>query len=182
MFTLVENLSDHEDVVSAEGTTAEGEVSNERRSKPGDFTPEWGEDAVLCVGARGSLDDVAAVILAQLLQRRGIGAKSLTANDVLPERLSRLNTAGVRLALLSYMNEDLITHAKYLIRRLRRRAPTIKIMVGFWSLTSGKSAKRKVLDTTRADLVAVSLTDALDQITAVAATEIVETPDDTATA
>jgi len=43
-------------------------------------------------------------------------------------------------------------------------------------------AKRKFLDETRADLVTVSLTDALDQITSVSATQTVKKPDDTATA
>lgn len=182
MFTVIENLSDHEDVVSAERTTAGAGVSSEEFAKPGDFNPEWGEHAILCVGARGSLDDVAAAILAQLLRRRGIGAHSLTSNDMLPDKLSRLDMADVRIAFLSYMNENSITHAKYLIRRLRRRAPEIKVLVGFWSMTSDQLAQRKVLDKTRADLVTVSLTDALHQINSVAATESVTKPDDTATA
>ena len=55
----------------------------------------------------------------------GAGAlepESLTSDDVTPEQLSHLDMAGVRIVVLSYMNEDSITHAKYLIRRLRRRA------------------------------------------------------------
>lgn len=180
MFTVIENLSDHEDVVIAGDLTAGAEVSNKGLSKPGDFSPEWGEHAILCLGARGSLDDVAAAILAQLLRRRGIGARILTSNDMVPEKLSRLDMAGARIAFLSYMNEDSITHAKYLIRRLRRRAPAIKVMVGFWSMTSNQLAQRKVLDETQADLVTVSSADALYQITSVAATEPIERPDDTA--
>ena len=75
MFTLIENLSDHEDVVSAESTAAGALVSDNGHPNPADFSPESEEYAVLCVGARGSLDDVAAAILAQLLRRRGIGAR-----------------------------------------------------------------------------------------------------------
>jgi 3-deoxy-D-manno-octulosonic-acid transferase len=76
--------------------------------------------------------------------------------------------AGVRIAILSYMNEDSTTHAKYMIRRLRRRAPAIKIVVAFWSMTSDQLAQRRVMDETRADLVTVSLTDALNQVTSLA--------------
>jgi hypothetical protein len=162
--------------------SAEAEAASEGLSKPADFSPEWGEHAILCVGARGSLDDVAATILAQLLRRRGIGAHSLTSNDITPENLSRLDMAGVRIAFLSYMNEDSITHAKYLIRRLRRRAPATRIMVGFWSMTSDQLAQRKVVDETRADLVTGSLTDALNQITSLAASESVKKSDETAKA
>ena len=98
----------------------------------------------------------------------------------MPEKLSRLDMAGVRIIFLSYMNEDSIIHAKYLIRRLRRKASTAKIMIGFWSMTSDQLANLKVLDQTRADLVTVSLTDALDQIASATATQTAEKPDDTA--
>ena len=125
----------------------------------------------MCVGARGSLDDVAAAILAQLLRRRGIGAQSLTSDDVTPNKLPQLDMAGVRIIVLSYMNQDSITHAKYLVRRLRRRAAATKIMLGFWSLTSDELAQRKVLDETRADFVTISFKDALEQVTAAAITD-----------
>ena len=78
---------------------------------------------------------------------------------------------GVSVAVLSYMNEDAIPHAKYLIRRLRRRAPAIKVIVGFWSMTPDQLVQRKVMDETRADLVTVSLTDALDQVTSLATSQ-----------
>jgi hypothetical protein len=123
------------------------------------------------VGARGSLDDVAAAILAQLLRRRGIGAESLSSDDVEPDKLPGLDVAGVRMIVLSYMNQDSITHAKYLVRRLRRRAGTTRVMLGFWSITSDELIQRKVLGETRADFVAISLRDALEQITSAATTE-----------
>lgn len=174
MFTVIENLADHEDVVTAQDTKGEAQVLGERLSKSGDLSSEWGEHAIICVGARGSLDDVAAAILAQLLRRRGVGAQTLTSNDVAPENLSRLDMADVRIAFLSYMNDDSITHAKYLIRRLRRRAPAVKVMVGFWSIASEQLANHRVLDETRADLVSASLTDALNQITSAVASESVK--------
>ncbi|MCX7344902.1 MAG: hypothetical protein NTU78_04040, partial [Alphaproteobacteria bacterium] len=107
----------------------------------------------------------AAAILAQLLRRRGIGAQSLTSEDVAPSKLPQLDMAGVRIIVLSYMNQDSTTHAKYLVRRLRRRAAATSIMLGFWSLTSEALIQRKVLDETRADLVTLSLRDAIKQIT-----------------
>jgi predicted PurR-regulated permease PerM len=68
-------------------------------------------------------------------------------------------------ASLTYMNEDSIPHAKYLIRRLRRRAPAIKIIIGLWSIVPDQLARHEVTEETRADLVTVSLTDTLDQVT-----------------
>ena len=99
-----------------------------------------------------------------------------------PETLSRLDMTAVRVAVLSYMNEDSITHAKYLIRRLRRRAPAIKVIVGFWSMTAGQLTEQKVMAETRADLVTSALTDALDQATTLASAQTVATSIDQGTA
>lgn len=165
MFTVIENLSDHEDVVVAEIPASGDGIAVEKRSPMGPVNPVKGEHSVLCAGTRGSLDDVAAAILAQLLKRRGIGAQLLTSNDMAPETLSRLDLGGVSIAVLTYMNEDSIPHAKYLIRRLRRRAPAIKIIMGLWSMAPDQLARHEVTEETRADLVTVSLTDTLDQVT-----------------
>ena len=175
MFTVIENLSDHEDAAPVEG---EADVSVGKRSPALGVTPQGGEGSILCVGARGSLDDVAAAILTQLLRRRGVGARGLTSNDMMPEALSRLDLTGVSIALLSYMNEDSIPHARYLIRRLRRRAPTIKIIAGFWSMSSDQVVQRKVLEETRADIVTVSLVDALDQVMSIVAAGSAEATSD----
>jgi predicted PurR-regulated permease PerM len=166
MFTVIENLSDHEDIAPVESPTVGAAVSEKPTSKLSVNSSEWGDHAIICVGARGSLDDVAAAILAQLLRRRGFGAQSLTSDDVTPNKLQHLDMAGVRIIVLSYMNQDSITHAKYLVRRLRRRAAAATLMLGFWSLTSDELAQRKVLDETRADFVMISLKDALEQLTA----------------
>ncbi len=182
MFTVIENLSDHEDVVPTEGAEAEDQPPGAKRTIPPSVNPQIDDRSILCVGARGSLDDVAAAILAQLLRRRGIGARELTSNDVMPETLSRVDMTGVSIAVLAYMNEDSISHAKYLIRRLRRRAPNIKVIVGFLSMTIDQVAKRRVVDETRADLVTVSLTDAIDQVTTLAISQTDGTPEDGGTA
>ena len=169
MFTLIENLSDHEDVVSAEGVTAETGTPVKSHSMPGQISPDKDEISVICLGARGSLDDVAAAILAQLLTRRGIGARSMISADMAPESLSQLDMTGVSTAVLSYMNDNSVPHAKYLIRRLRRRAPAIRVIVALWSMPSDQLAKQKVMEETRADLVTVSLKDTLDQVASFAA-------------
>jgi predicted PurR-regulated permease PerM len=168
MFTLIENLSDHIDVEPTESTAVEAPKSDIGHPGAGAVNSDWGEHAVLCVGGRGSFDDVAAAILGQLLARRGIGAWSLTSDTVGPENLARLDMAGVRIVILSYVGEDPITHAKYLIRRIRRRTSTTKLMIGLWTMSADLLVQRKALDETRADFVAVSLTDALDRIAAAA--------------
>jgi predicted PurR-regulated permease PerM len=166
MLTVIENLADHQDVIPASQTTESNDTPSDAASTSGDISAARSDKVILCVGARGNLDDVAASILAQLLQRRGIDARNASSTDVAPENLAGLDMAGVTSAFLCYMNEDSTAHARYLIRRLRRRVRGIKVLVGFWSMTPEASTHRKVLDGTRADMLAISLLESLDQITA----------------
>jgi hypothetical protein len=170
MFTLIENFSDHDDAKNVDNSETESAHSGNVLPKHRHVSSGWPENAVLCVGARGSLDDVTAAILVQLLQRRGIRAQMLTSDEVAPATLGRADITGVRLIVVSYMNEDSVTHAKYLIRRLRRRAPTAKVMIAFWSMTADQLAKSKIVEATQADFATVSLTDAVGQITTAAVT------------
>ena len=82
---VIDDLSDHDDASSPvleEGAT-------EVRALPSVLSPEelapgWRETAVLCVAGRGSLDEAAAAMLAQLLEKRGIGARVAPFEEVNP--------------------------------------------------------------------------------------------------
>jgi hypothetical protein len=83
---------------------------------------------VLCVAGRGSLDEAAAAILAQLLEKHGIGARVVPSEAVSVANLPRLDVTGVQMACLSYLEPSSFTNARYLVRRLRRRLPQAKIV------------------------------------------------------
>jgi hypothetical protein len=110
------------------------------------------------------VDDAAAAILAQLLERRGIGARVLSWVDASPANLARVEIEGIQMVCLIYLNENSIAHARYLVRRLRRRMPAIPMLVAFLSLPADQSAE--TIKATKADVVSTSLVDALDQISA----------------
>ncbi len=161
MLTLIDNLSGYEDVAAANPpeNVANGtgvDLGNTGRACP--------ERVVLCVGARGNLDDVAATILAAVLERRGLKVRVLSFEDVRPARLSGVDTTDARIACLCYMNENSIAHARYLIRRLRRKSPTIPIMVGLWTMASDKSMQHDALAKTGADMMSSSLVDTIEKL------------------
>ena len=66
--------------------------------------------------------------------------------------------------VLSYMNADSLAHARFLVRRLRRRSPDAAIIVGFWTFTPEHMARRDPIAATGADRVATSLRDAVNDI------------------
>jgi hypothetical protein len=166
--TLIDNLSEIEDKPSAVAETAGPEATAQIKPLLKGLLSSGQERQVLCVGARGNLDDVAASILAQLVERRGIGARVLSWVDAgaSPADLARVDIEGIEMVCLLYLNENSIAHARYLIRRLRHRMPEISILVAFLSLPADPSAQVSARKATKAELISTSLVDTLDQISA----------------
>jgi hypothetical protein len=87
----------------------------------------------MCLAGRGPLDEAASLMLAQLLQKHGIGATVLPHTAGSRAAIGALDGSGVAMVCLSYL--ELIgspSHLRYLVRRLRLRLPGVPILVGFW--------------------------------------------------
>ncbi|GJE42640.1 hypothetical protein AEGHOMDF_1812 [Methylobacterium soli] len=147
--SLVEDFDDHEDVEptrevkevnpNATPTLAErAHPKNEAvpgQAPPRDALPEtWqGEAPVLCVAGRGPLDEASSAMLAQLLRKHGLGARVIPYGEVSRDRVRSLDMTGVAMVCISYLD---ITgnpaHLRYLLERLRKKAPSVKLLVGLW--------------------------------------------------
>jgi hypothetical protein len=64
------------------------------------------------------------------------------------------------------MNADSLAHARFLLRRLRRRVPRATIILGLWTYTPENMARRDPIEATGADRVVTSIKDALGAIIA----------------
>jgi predicted PurR-regulated permease PerM len=98
------------------------------------IAPAWrSPSAVLCVAGRGPLDEAAAAMLVQLLQKHQIGARPMPYEAVSRAQIGRLDTSGVAMICVSYLE---ITgnpaHLRYLLERLKHRLPRAPILVGLW--------------------------------------------------
>jgi hypothetical protein len=100
-------------------------------------------------------------MLTQLLGRRGVSARELASDALQSAKLRELSVGDVAGVVLSYMNADSMAHARLLVRRLRRRFPEARIVVGFWTLTSEDRARRDPTEATGADRVVTSLTEGM---------------------
>ncbi len=159
---VIDDLSDHSD----ESATSPGAPEGERPPAvltPEELAPSWRETPVLCIAGRGSLDEAAAAMLAQLLENRGIGTRVVSSDAVSVANLTRLDVAGVQMAFLSYLEPGSFTNPRYLVRRLRRRLPRAMIVAGLWTLTAQEAVDRDALAATRADCVVTSLRQAVDE-------------------
>jgi predicted PurR-regulated permease PerM len=166
---IIYNLSDYKDVPPTVAKEGEGVVASLAPIlSPSDLAPNWRGHAVLCVAGRGSLDEASAAMLAQLLLMHGVGARVVPHASVLAANLDQLDATGARIAVICYLEPGTFANARYLVRRLRRRLPTVKIIAGFWTLSAEQLEQRNALKETGADLAVTLLQKAIEQVVAAA--------------
>ncbi|MBV8589534.1 MAG: AI-2E family transporter [Acetobacteraceae bacterium] len=148
---LVENLSEDE----GEGSTAVPAAP-----------PKTGASGVVCVAGRNDLDEAAALLLAHLLNRE----RRLNTGPPLPPDTLSSDAAhfpllkGASVACLSLISTSSPARARYLVRRIRRRAPGASVIVCFWGWAGGENPPDEISAATSADAVAFSLREAIANI------------------
>jgi hypothetical protein len=72
-------------------------------------------------------------MLAQLLRKHGLGARVVGYEAVSRERIRDLDLTGVAMVCISYLDiSGNPAHLRYLLERLKRRAPDMPVLVGLW--------------------------------------------------
>ncbi len=98
-----------------------------------DLAAEFTEPgSVLCIGARGPLDDAAALLLSQLLTKHGFGTATGSYEVLLNAHARDESFAKARLVALSCLDGNSTAYLRFIMRRLRRRTPTATILVCSW--------------------------------------------------
>jgi predicted PurR-regulated permease PerM len=127
-----------------------------------DLPLEWqGEHPVLCVAGRSLIDQAAAIMLGQLSTAHGLAARVEPAEALSTANVFRLETTGVAIVCLVYMDASGPAHMRYSVRRLRRKIPKATIILGCWMKDMDPEALEKLRDGAKADLAAASLGEAL---------------------
>jgi predicted PurR-regulated permease PerM/GAF domain-containing protein len=121
---------------------------------------------VLCLAGRTELDRAAAEMMAQVLEERDIGTRVLPPIAVSQGALGQLDLQGVDVVCLSYLHSQPQVYARYICRRLRRRAPHVKLVVCCWNLAPGIGQSEDLKKQMAADRVFASLEACVDQVNA----------------
>ncbi len=145
---LVLELDTHDDVDPAPGHVDPGVAGADRPDRRvvvepapdphidegAPLAPGWlGNTPVLCVAGRGELDEAAALMMAQLISKHGLGARVISHDAVSRVGIDAMPTDGVAMVCVSYLEiTGKQTHLRYLLRRLRARVPNASILVGLW--------------------------------------------------
>ena len=175
---LVSDLADHDDSEASAQTsdaTVAGKTLDQKALSPapaprGDApapdrrAPGWdSETPVLCVAGRGLLDETAAEMLVQLLDKHDIGARAVPREAASRGQIGALDTRGVAMVcILSVEMAGSPVNLRPLIRRLRQRCSKALVMAGVWTENDAflrdEAARRQM----GADLYVSSLRDAVN--------------------
>ena len=155
-------LSDRRRAVVAEGFAAIlDNLAEEGPGEPGkgEATP-W----IACLAARDELDLAAAWLLQHLLRRLGYRVQVFAPDAMSAFNLDRLPLEGAAVVCVSLLSPTSAAGARYLVRRIRRRARRAIVMLGFWGRRGSDFAAGEALAVTAADRVVITLADAIAEI------------------
>jgi predicted PurR-regulated permease PerM len=179
--TLVANLDDSaqqeaEEEEDQEAAKAEEGKASEKTAvekTPDDKSGEADEEevdlpdgsgiAVLCAGGRGELDDAAAAMLAQVLEVQGAEASRASFADLEASAIRRLDLAAVDCVVIGFLNRQSTKHGRFMVRRLKRIKPKLRVGIVLWSEVGNDDAERaaELAATMNADFAAFGMVEAV---------------------
>ena len=193
MEEIVEDLDEFHDVTPKSKKTKADEAKGEDRASEEEVPPAvpavpvlsrgrlpdaWQVPCpVLCVPSRSALDESACLMLAQLLEKHGVGAWVQPFADIATPKNLRIASTDSPLVFLSYFGTaSKPAPVRYLVRRLKRMMPNAKFMVGFWMLGDDRKRVEEWTKAVGADYGVTSLKEATAAIVAEAAGEVAAEP------
>lgn len=123
--------------------------------------PDGSGKSVLCIGGHGELDDVAALMLAQVISVEGAECEAAGHRDLVPARIRSLPLEGRNSIVIGFLNPDSLKYSRFAVRRLRRLAPQSRIGLVLWTSPGSEPPfdQKQLAEQLEADFVAFSLVD-----------------------
>lgn len=120
---------------------------------------------VACVAGHGPFDDAVTAMLTQLLGQQGVHAKRIPNTAVSRDAMQTLDLTGIDVIAISYLEvTGSPAQLRYLVRRLRARAPNTRIVVGLWPQGEATLSDTGIQQALGADRYVSSLAEAVTVI------------------
>jgi predicted PurR-regulated permease PerM len=145
---LTDDLDAHDDVPATEvepvggGSLGALIAIEQADNKTTTIPEEWKSlRSVLCIPGSSRLDEAAALVLAQMLRRRGFGAVAETVDALSMARLFSLDLADTSLVCICYVERPSSAKIQYAVRRLGKKKPGVRIILALLGAETGTSAQ-----------------------------------------
>jgi AI-2E family transporter len=119
---------------------------------------------IFCLAANDRADEIAASMLAQLLERAGHGVISLPLESQFEEVLQHLPPGPQDVICISALPPFAFAQAASLCQRVRLHLPEIKVLAGIWGSDADIKTSMERFGSARPDTIVSTLAQALDQI------------------
>jgi predicted PurR-regulated permease PerM len=158
---------------AARGANAASNATSNKKAGEGDSTTDAGSDrlvpsssqvTIVCLPARDEADEIAATMLAQLLQQRGVRVQTVSETALASEMIEKAAEHGADLICVSAVPPSGTVHARYLCKRLLARFPDISIVVGLWHTKAPLDKARERIACGDSVSLVTSLAEAQEQI------------------
>src|SRR5262249_47495000 len=126
----------------------------EPETLPANWRSQW---PIVCISARGSLDEVVGRMLGQVLTKYGLPTRVLSLDEL---DSSDIPLTGVRIACLSFVEPISTLHLRFSVRAVRRRFSGVSVMLGIWRQRD-PAMGMTLRQAARADTLATSINAAL---------------------
>lgn len=154
---LVEETAERADAPVKSGSVSKGESQQKIRVQAS------GPAEVLCIASRDAADEIAALMLKQLLHRRGMAARTIGVGISPGRLLEQVRRENPKTACVLAVPPFAYMHTRYLCRRLRNQFSQLKIVSAILS-ENGEHESRQVHGPSAADDTAASLKQAVSKI------------------
>jgi hypothetical protein len=125
--------------------------------------PHAAEARVLALPAHGAGDEIAALMLAQLSEKRGIHTRVVSAEALASERLEQAGGEKIEVVSVVSLAPDGFLYVRYLCKRLREQFPELRIVAAILVYDDAADVRKTELGAS-ANEVAGSLNEAAKQI------------------
>lgn len=142
---------------------AKAELNSATASAKGDFS----SSPVLCVPARDESDELAGLMLAQLLDRAGLPARAMPAKTLAGEWFKEIRNEGITTVCISGIPPFAVNAARQTCKRLKHEFPNLKIIIGIWDPAAHPTEVAGRLASSCSDAVVTRLADAVTRVESV---------------
>jgi predicted PurR-regulated permease PerM len=117
---------------------------------------------IFSVPARSEADEIAAMMLAQVLETKSCVVQAVSVTSLASEMVELMEQRKADVVCISATPPGAMMHARYLCKQLRRRFPQVKLVVGLWDMQGDISKAKERIGCSA--LVVSTLADAQEQI------------------
>jgi predicted PurR-regulated permease PerM len=100
---------------------------------------------IVCLPARDQADEIAGLMLANLLHEQGYSITNISATTLASERVDMISQLKADLVVVSALPPGATVHARYLCKRIREKFPDIQVLVGIWNAKENLEKTQKRL-------------------------------------